>query len=59
MKTVEWYVLCMGEGSYVQILKQWGMSMDISATVNHDHLKQYMVNFNPIDKDYMYIVWWQ
>jgi len=25
--------------------------MDSSATVNHDHLLQYMVNFNPIDKD--------
>jgi len=24
-------------------------SMDRSATVNHDHLSQYMVNFNPID----------
>ena len=23
--------------------------MDRSATVNHDHLYQYMVNFNPID----------
>jgi len=24
-------------------------SMDRSATVNHDNLKQYIVNFNPID----------
>ena len=31
--------------------------MDSSATVNHDHLKLYMVNFNPVDKDY--IVSWQ
>ena len=23
--------------------------MDISTTVNHDHLQLYMVNFNPID----------
>jgi len=29
--------------------------MDSSTTVNHDHL--YMVNFNPIDLDY--IVSWQ
>ena len=28
-----------------------------SAAVNHDHLLQYMVNFNPIDKDY--ILRWQ
>jgi len=31
--------------------------MDRSATVNHDHLQQYMVNFNPIHSDY--IVRWQ
>jgi len=24
--------------------------MSSTATVNHDHLKQYMVNFNPMDK---------
>jgi len=24
-------------------------SFDISATVNHDHLWQYMINVNPID----------
>jgi len=24
-------------------------SMDSSATVNHDHLWQYMINVNPID----------
>ena len=30
--------------------------MDRSATVNHDHLKQYMVNFNPIDQDYIEIL---
>ena len=31
--------------------------MDSSTTVNHDHLKLYMVNFNL--KDYDYIVSWQ
>ena len=31
--------------------------MDRSTTVNHDHLLQYMVNFNPIGWDY--IVRWQ
>ena len=31
--------------------------IDRSATVNHDHLYQYMVNFNPIGNDY--IVRWQ
>jgi len=31
--------------------------MDRSATVNNDHLQQYMVNFNPIAYDY--IVTWQ
>jgi len=25
------------------------MTMDRSATVNHDHLYQYIVNFNPIN----------
>ena len=31
--------------------KKWSitLTMDRSTTVNHDHLKQYMVNFNPID----------
>ena len=28
------------------------VSSSMDATVNHDHLQQYMVNFNPIDKDY-------
>jgi len=28
-------------------------AIDRSATGNHDHLKQYMVNFNPIDLDYI------
>jgi len=27
--------------------------MDSSATVNHDHLHQYMVNFNPVENDYI------
>jgi len=31
--------------------------MDSSTTVNHDHLLQYMVNINPMDKGY--IVRWQ
>jgi len=31
--------------------------MDSSTTVSHDHLKQYMVNFNPMD--YWYTVKWQ
>ena len=31
--------------------------MDSSTTVSHDHLELCMVNFNPIDKDY--IVSWQ
>jgi len=31
--------------------------IDRSVTVNHDHLKQYMVKFNPIDYDYF--VRWQ
>jgi len=31
--------------------------MDSSTTVNHDHLQQYMVNFNPMDLGY--IVRWQ
>ena len=33
---------------------QW---MDSSTTVNHDHVYLYMVNFNPVDYDY--IVSWQ
>jgi len=32
--------------------------MDRITTVNYDHLKQYMVSFNPIDKDYQLIVRW-
>ena len=40
----------------VKSMNDW-MIMHRSATVNHDHLLQYMVNFNAIDKDY--IVSWQ
>jgi len=29
------------------------LHMDRCATVNHDHLYQNMVNFNPKDKDYI------
>jgi len=32
------------------------LAMDSSATVNHDHLKQYIVNFYPMDKGY-FVMW--
>ena len=49
----KYFLACMTQTFL--LLEPW--RMDSSTTVNHDHLKPYMVCFNPLDK--RYIVRWQ